>query len=60
MISALQGNENAEGVTVLNKPITVTLPTNHLGREGICYVGVRNSENDPWTYTRLEKSGTVV
>lgn len=46
-ISASSANGSTD-VSVLDKPLTIILPTTHLGTEGICYVGVRNSESDPW------------
>ena len=37
----------------------MTLPTSHLGTNGIAYVGVRLSENELWRYTRLNENGQI-
>ncbi len=64
-ISAVLKTTDALGQTVstpvytLDKPLTVTLPTSHLGTNGIAYVGVRLSENEPWRYTRLNENGQI-
>ena len=50
---------NKTEVSSLEKPLKITLPTEHLGTEGICYVGVRENENSPWKYSRVSDDGTV-
>ena len=50
---------NRTAVAYLEKPLKITLPTEHLGTEGICYVGVRENENSPWKYSRVSDDGTV-
>ena len=37
----------------LEKNMTLTLPTAHLGEKGICYAGIRDNEYSQWKYTRL-------
>ncbi|MBP5469011.1 MAG: hypothetical protein J6Z11_07165, partial [Candidatus Riflebacteria bacterium] len=59
VITATLGNQAIDEVLILNKPIKLILPTRHLGTDGICYVGVRNSDNDLWTYSRLSDSEIV-
>ncbi len=56
--------ENTPGnkipVDTLDKPLTLTLSTEHLGRYGQCYLGIRSSSNEPWTYTRLTDSSDLI
>ncbi len=53
------GNSISTPVYSLEKPLIITLPTSHLGTDGICYVGTRTSDNEPWRYTRLNENGNV-
>ena len=53
------GNDVSTPVSSLEKPISVTLPTNHLGTTGIAYVGIRASENEPWRFSKVSEDGTV-
>ena len=41
------GNSISTPVYSLEKPLIITLPTSHLGTDGICYVGTRTSDNEP-------------
>ena len=47
-------------VTSLEKPLRLTLSTSHLGREGICYAGIRENSNSPWKYSRLSDDGSLL
>ena len=53
------GNDVSTPVSSLEKPISVTLPTNHLGTTGIAYVGIRASESEPWRFSKVSEDGTV-
>ena len=46
-------------VKSLEKPLRMTFSTEHLGRKGICYVGIRENKNSPWKYERLSENGTT-
>lgn len=50
---------NKTEVKTLEKPLKLTLKTSHLGREGICYAGIRNDSVSPWKYCRLSDDGSV-
>ena len=53
-ITAFQEPSNSAGskayVTTIEKPFTVTIPTN---ANGLCYLGVRESDTDPWRFQRV-------
>ena len=53
------GNDVSTPVSSLEKPISITLPTNHLGTTGIAYVGIRASESEPWRFSKVSEDGTV-
>lgn len=38
--------------TTIEKPITVTLPTNNAS--GVCYLAVRDSDTDPWRFRKID------
>jgi uncharacterized repeat protein (TIGR02543 family) len=42
-------------VNTLEKPLSVTLPNN--SNTGLCYLGTRTSETDPWRYTLATEGG---
>ncbi len=42
-------------VNTLEKPLSVTLPNN--SNTGLCYLGTRASETDPWRYALATESG---
>ena len=48
---------NSTEVNSLKKPFRLVLPAGHLGKEGICYAGVREDKNSSWKYTRLPEKG---
>lgn len=52
------GNTVSVPVYSLEKPLTLTLSTEHLGTKGLCYTGIRKSDSKPWKYTRLLEPGT--
>ncbi len=43
--------ESKTYVTTVEKPLKVTLPTNK--ETGLCYLGIKESETDPWRFTRV-------
>ena len=53
-VEAYKGNTP---VQTLEKPLKITLPTNHLGT-GICYVGVKYPGSSNWSY-RMVEDGTI-
>ena len=38
--------------TTIEKPISVTLPTNNAS--GVCYLAVKESDTDPWRYRKID------
>ena len=42
-------------VNTLEKPLSVTLPNN--SNTGLCYLGTRTGENDPWRYALATEGG---
>ena len=42
--------ESAVSVNTIEKPISVTI-SNNISNSGVCYLGLRNNENDSWSYT---------
>ena len=54
-IVAYQEPSNSAGskiyVTTIEKPFVVTIPTN--SDTGICYLGIRESDTDPWRFSRV-------
>ena len=54
-ISAVQNPTNLiaqkTNVTTIEKPVNVTLPTN--SKKGLCYLGIRESDTDPWRFCRV-------
>ena len=54
-ITAFQESSNSAGsktyVTTIEKPFTVTLPAN--SKTGLCYLGIRESDTDPWRFFRV-------
>ena len=53
------GNITKTPVDSLDKPLKITLPTEHLGNTGICYVGIRYSEKEEWQYRKVTENGYV-
>ena len=57
-ITAFQEPSNPAGskvyVTTIEKPFKVTIPTN--SENGLCYLGIRESETDPWRFQRVGSS----
>ena len=45
----------AFSVNTLEKPLSVTLPNN--SNTGLCYLGTRTDENDPWRYALATEGG---
>ncbi|MBQ3644658.1 MAG: InlB B-repeat-containing protein [Candidatus Riflebacteria bacterium] len=45
----------AFSVNTLEKPLSVTLPNN--SNTGLCYLGTRTSETDPWRYSLATEGG---
>ena len=54
-VEAYKGNTP---VQTLEKPLKITLPTNHLGSTGVCYVGVKYPGSSNWSY-RMVEDGTI-
>ena len=46
-------------VSSLEQPLNISLPTSYLGTNGICYVGIRFSEDEPWQYRVVSENGTI-
>ena len=46
-------------VDSLEKPLTITLPTEHLGTTGICYVGIKYPDSNEWEYRGFSEGGVV-
>ncbi|MBP5468791.1 MAG: InlB B-repeat-containing protein, partial [Candidatus Riflebacteria bacterium] len=58
-ISAVMPSENSltadVPVNTIEKPLKVSFPNN--STTGICYIGTRESESDPWRYTLADDGG---
>ena len=54
-ITAYQESSDIAGnktyVSTIEKPFTVIIPTN--AETGVCYIGIRESETDPWRFQRV-------
>lgn len=46
-------------VDSLEKPLTITLPSEHLGTTGICYVGIKYPDSNEWEYRGFSEGGVV-
>ncbi|MBQ3644720.1 MAG: hypothetical protein II961_09000 [Candidatus Riflebacteria bacterium] len=47
IVAVLDSSNKKTDVTTVEKPFVVTLP-NTQSETGLCYIGIRNSETDPW------------
>ena len=61
-ITAFQESSNSVGnkayVTTIEKPFMVTLPT--IAETGISYVGIRESETDPWRFCKASNQNEIL
>jgi uncharacterized repeat protein (TIGR02543 family) len=59
IVAVLDSSSKKTDVTTVEKPFVVTLP-NTQSETGLCYIGIRNSETDPWRFCRVEDGSTSV
>ena len=61
-ITAFQESSTSAGsktyVTTIEKPFTVTIPTN--SETGICYLGIRENDSDPWRFMRVGAENEIL
>ena len=46
-------------VTTIEKPFTITIP-NTQNSNGVCYIGIKESENEPWRYMPAEAENSIL
>ena len=59
IVAALDSSNKKTYATTVEKPFTITLP-NTQSETGLCYIGIRNSETDPWRFCRVDDGSSVV